>query len=65
MVFTVSVPFFWGLSPGFGNAFIYSQKVADSPGEARHPFWALKEIAKRMGIGDKVYARLKMFPGKI
>lgn len=52
-------PFFWGLSPGFGNAFIYSQKVVDSPGEARHPFWALKEIAKRMGIGDKVYARLK------
>jgi anaerobic dimethyl sulfoxide reductase subunit A len=52
-------PFFWGLSPGISNYFIYGGKLVDGPGETRHPWWIQKELAKRLGVGDKFMTRLK------
>lgn len=52
-------PFGYGLSPSLGNYFIYYNKVVDPPGECMHPWWIEKEIAKRLGLGDKVMPFLK------
>lgn len=52
-------PFAYGLAPAVGNYMTYYSKVVDAPGECMHPWWIEKEIAKRMGLGDKVMPFLK------
>jgi anaerobic dimethyl sulfoxide reductase subunit A len=42
-----------------GNYFIGSGKVIDPPGECRTKLWILKEVANRLGIGDKFAPVLK------
>ncbi len=53
-----SMPYFGsytaGINPGIQNAFMYGRGGADPAGEARPMSWIIKQLAVRMGIGDKI-----------
>lgn len=47
---------FYSVLPGngTGNLMVFNHRIVKEPGEARHPYWIEQQVAKRLGIGDKV-----------
>ena len=46
-----------GINAGTKNHFLYGRGTATPPGEARSMWWIVKEIGKRLGIGDVFMTR--------